>query len=90
MRLYSLITMQYIMEEYTPSIPPTLDRCSHPEILTRIPSDPTNGAYIDEIGTVPIDIACVILQEKRDFSYYAKAATAARDAGLKAGWSRML
>jgi 3-isopropylmalate/(R)-2-methylmalate dehydratase large subunit len=51
-----------------------------------IPSDPTNGAYIDEIGTVPIDIAyagsCTAGKDD-DFSYYAKVATAARDAGLK-------
>ena len=51
-----------------------------------IPSDPTNGAYIDEIGTVPIDIAyagsCTAGKDD-DFSYYAKVAKAARDAGLK-------
>jgi len=51
-----------------------------------IPSDPTNGAYIDEIGRVPIDIAyagsCTAGKDD-DFSYYAKVAKAARDAGLK-------
>ena len=51
-----------------------------------IPSDPTNGAYIDEIGKVPIDIAyagsCTAGKDD-DFSYYAKVAKAARDAGLK-------
>ena len=51
-----------------------------------IPSDPTNGAYIDEIGAVPIDIAyagsCTAGKDD-DFSYYAKVAKAARDAGLK-------
>ena len=51
-----------------------------------IPSDPTNGAYIDEIGTVSIDIAyagsCTAGKDD-DFSYYAKVATAAREAGIK-------
>ena len=51
-----------------------------------IPSDPTNGAYIDEIGRVPIDIAyagsCTAGKDD-DFSYYAKVAKAAQDAGLK-------
>ena len=36
-----------------------------------IPSDPTNGAYIDEIGDVAIDIA-----------YYAQVCQAAKDQGL--------
>ena len=51
-----------------------------------IPSDPTNGAYIDDIGSVPIDIAyagsCTAGKDD-DFSYYAKVAKAAKDAGLK-------
>ncbi|DAC22686.1 MAG TPA: aconitate hydratase [Candidatus Thalassarchaeaceae archaeon] len=51
-----------------------------------IPSDPTNGAYIDDIGIVPIDIAyagsCTAGKDD-DFSYYAKVAKAAKDAGLK-------
>jgi len=51
-----------------------------------IPSDPTNGAYIDDLGSVPIDIAyagsCTAGKDD-DFSYYAKVAKAAKDAGLK-------
>ena len=50
-----------------------------------IPSDPTNGAYIDEIGEVVIDIAyagsCTAGKED-DFSYYAMVTKAALDAGL--------
>jgi 3-isopropylmalate/(R)-2-methylmalate dehydratase large subunit len=51
-----------------------------------IPSDPTNGAYIDEIGDVQIDIAyagsCTAGKDD-DFSYYAMVTKAALDAGLK-------
>ena len=51
-----------------------------------IPSDPTNGAYIDEIGDVKIDIAyagsCTAGKDD-DFSYYAMVTKAALDAGLK-------
>jgi len=50
-----------------------------------VPSDPTNGAYIDEIGEVKIDIAyagsCTAGKDD-DFSYYAKVCRAAIDAGL--------
>ena len=51
-----------------------------------IPSDPTNGAYIDEIGDVAIDIAyagsCTAGKDD-DFAYYAMVTKAALDAGLK-------
>ncbi len=51
-----------------------------------VPSDPTNGAYIDEIGEVKIDIAyagsCTAGKDD-DFSYYAKVCQSAVDAGLK-------
>ncbi len=50
-----------------------------------VPSDPTNGAYIDEIGDVPIDIAyagsCTAGKDD-DFAYYAMVTKAALDAGL--------
>ena len=50
-----------------------------------IPSDPTNGAYIDEIGDVAIDIAyagsCTAGKDD-DFSYYAMVCEAALEAGL--------
>ncbi len=50
-----------------------------------IPSDPTNGAYIDELGDVAIDIAyagsCTAGKDD-DFAYYAMVAKAALDAGL--------
>jgi 3-isopropylmalate/(R)-2-methylmalate dehydratase large subunit len=50
-----------------------------------IPSDPTNGAYIDEIGEIAIDIAyagsCTAGKDD-DFSYYARVTEAALDAGL--------
>ena len=50
-----------------------------------VPSDPTNGAYIDEIGEVPIDIAyagsCTAGKDD-DFSYYAMVCEAALKAGL--------
>ena len=50
-----------------------------------VPSDPTNGAYIDEIGDVPIDIAyagsCTAGKDD-DFSYYAMVCEAALKAGL--------
>ena len=51
-----------------------------------IPSDPTNGAYIDELGVVNIDIAyagsCTAGKDD-DFAYYAEVTKAALDAGLK-------
>ncbi|MDP6870140.1 MAG: aconitase family protein [Candidatus Poseidoniaceae archaeon] len=51
-----------------------------------VPSDPTNGAYIDEIGNIKIDIAyagsCTAGKDD-DFSYYAMVTKAALDAGLK-------
>jgi len=51
-----------------------------------VPSDPTNGAYIDEIGDVKIDIAyagsCTAGKDD-DFAYYAMVTKAALDAGLK-------
>lgn len=51
-----------------------------------IPSDPTNGAYISEIGDVVINIAyggsCTAGKED-DIAYYAKVCQAAEEAGLK-------
>jgi 3-isopropylmalate/(R)-2-methylmalate dehydratase large subunit len=50
-----------------------------------IPSDPTNGAYIDELDDVSIDIAyagsCTAGKED-DFAYYAMVTKAALDAGF--------
>ncbi len=50
-----------------------------------VPSDPTNGAYIDELGVVPIDIAyagsCTAGKDD-DFSYYAMVCEAALREGL--------
>ena len=50
-----------------------------------VPSDPTNGAYIDDIGDVSIDIAyagsCTAGKDD-DFSYYAMVCEAALEAGL--------
>ena len=50
-----------------------------------IPSDPTNGAFVHEIGDVSIDIAyagsCTAGKED-DFAYYAEVTKAALDAGL--------
>ena len=50
-----------------------------------VPSDPTNGAYIDEIGEVAIDIAyagsCTAGKDD-DFAYYAMVCEAALEAGL--------
>ncbi len=50
-----------------------------------IPSDPTNGAYIDELGEVGIDIAyagsCTAGKDD-DFAYYAQVTEAALEAGL--------
>ena len=50
-----------------------------------IPSDPTNGAYIDEIGEGRIDIAyagsCTAGKDD-DFAYYAQVTEAALEAGL--------
>ena len=51
-----------------------------------IPSDPTNGAYIEDIGEVSIDIAyagsCTAGKDD-DFAYYAKVTEAALNAGIK-------
>lgn len=51
-----------------------------------IPSDPTNGAFVHEIGDVSIDIAyagsCTAGKED-DFAYYAMVTKAALDAGLR-------
>ena len=51
-----------------------------------IPSDPTNGAYISEIGEVKVDIAyggsCTAGKED-DIAYYAEVCQAAENAGLK-------
>ena len=51
-----------------------------------VPSDPTNGAYIDELGDVRIDIAyagsCTAGKDD-DFSFYAMVCEAALEAGLK-------
>mgnify|MGYP001199206491 FL=1 len=50
-----------------------------------IPSDPTNGAYIDEIGEVRIDIAyagsCTAGKDD-DFAYYAQVTEAALEADM--------
>ena len=50
-----------------------------------IPSDPTNGAYIEDLGDVKIDIAyagsCTAGKDD-DFAYYAMVTQAALDAGL--------
>ncbi|DAC68807.1 MAG TPA: aconitate hydratase, partial [Candidatus Poseidoniales archaeon] len=50
-----------------------------------VPSDPTNGAYIDELGEVSIDIAyagsCTAGKDD-DFSYYAMVCEAALREGL--------
>ena len=50
-----------------------------------IPSDPTNGANIADIGTVAVDIAyggsCTAGKED-DIAYYAEVCQAAKDAGL--------
>ena len=50
-----------------------------------VPSDPTNGAYIDDIGDVQIDIAyagsCTAGKDD-DFSFYALVCEAALEAGL--------
>ncbi len=50
-----------------------------------IPSDPTNGAYIDEIGKVRIDIAyagsCTAGKDD-DFAYYAQVTEAALEADM--------
>ena len=50
-----------------------------------IPSDPTNGAYIDEIGDVAIDIAyggSCTAGKIDDIAYYAQVCQAAKDQGL--------
>ena len=50
-----------------------------------IPSDPTNGAYIDEIGDVEIDIAyggSCTAGKIDDIAYYAQVCQAAKDQGL--------
>ena len=51
-----------------------------------IPSDPTNGAYIEDLGIVNIDIAyagsCTAGKDD-DFAYYAMVTKSALDAGLK-------
>jgi len=51
-----------------------------------IPSDPTNGAYVDELGEVPIDIAyggsCTAGKEV-DLDLYAQVMRAALDAGRR-------
>jgi len=50
-----------------------------------IPSDPTNGAYIEDLGDVPIDIAyagsCTAGKDD-DFAYYARVTEAALNAGI--------
>ena len=50
-----------------------------------IPSDPTNGAYIDEIGDVSIDIAyggSCTAGKIDDIAYYARVCQAAKEQGL--------
>jgi len=51
-----------------------------------VPSDPTNGAYVKDLGVININIAyagsCTAGKED-DFAYYAKVTKAALDAGLK-------
>ena len=50
-----------------------------------VPSDPTNGAYIDELGEVAIDIAyagsCTAGKDD-DFAYYARVCEAALREGI--------
>lgn len=50
-----------------------------------IPSDPTNGAYIEDLGEIPIDIAyagsCTAGKDD-DFAYYARVTEAALNAGI--------
>ena len=51
-----------------------------------IPSDPTNGAYISEIGDVHIDIAYAgscTAGKADDFKYYAEVVEAALKAGIR-------
>jgi len=51
-----------------------------------VPSDPTNGAFIHDLGDIKIDIAyagsCTAGKDD-DFAYYAMVTKAALDAGLK-------
>ena len=51
-----------------------------------VPSDPTNGAYVDELGAVPIDIAyggsCTAGKED-DLDQYARVMREALDAGRR-------
>ena len=51
-----------------------------------VPSDPTNGANISDIGEVAVNIAyggsCTAGKED-DIAYYAEVCQAAKDAGLK-------
>ncbi len=53
-----------------------------------IPSDPTNGAYIEDLGEVKVDIAyagsCTAGKDD-DFAYYAMVTQAALEAGLTIG-----
>ena len=49
-----------------------------------IPSDPTNGAYVDELGDVSIDIAyggSCTAGKIDDIAYYAQVCQAAKDSG---------
>ena len=51
-----------------------------------IPSDPTNGANVDEIGSVDIDIAyggSCTAGKIDDIAYHAEVCAAAKEAGLK-------
>ena len=51
-----------------------------------IPSDPTNGAYISEIGEVKVDIAyggSCTAGKQDDIAYYAEVCQAAENAGIK-------
>ncbi len=51
-----------------------------------IPSDPTNGAYVDELGDVPIDIAyggSCTAGKRDDLDMYAAVMREALDAGLR-------
>ena len=51
-----------------------------------IPSDPTNGAYISEIGKVKVDIAyggSCTAGKQDDIAYYAEVCQAAENAGIK-------
>ena len=66
------------------SIEPMVAHPGDPDL--GIPSDPTNGANVDEIGSVDIDIAyggSCTAGKIDDIAYYAEVCAAAKEAGLK-------